>query len=334
MGYLTFLFAILHVYKALCEEIFWDTAIKLAENMTLECAYLSMDSLTQMEWFKINTTKKESMAIFNPTYGAIIRERYADRVYFLNSTMGPNHMALSFYNASEADVGFYSCFLYTFPSGPWEKVIRVVQSDRFETAVPSNKHLDSEPGKNITLTYQLQSKEPMQLVMWEKIQPHQIDLLTFCNLSQGRSYASKYQRQILTSCSQGMRKSFVVIQNVTASDSGLYRCSFEASTGQKETFVVRLTVTDGKTDNQYTLFLAGGAFFLLLLVILITIVIVIYCNRRRKQKRGLFQGPWDTRNKTANNYRSPTSTNQPSDGAREDIYVNYPAFPRRPKIRV
>ncbi|KAM9224481.1 CD226 antigen [Dugong dugon] len=332
MDYLTLLFVILHVYKALCEEILWDTTIKFAENMTLECTYSLMDSLTQMEWFKINTVKKESMAIFNPTYGGIIREPYANRVYFLNSTVASNHMALSFYNASETDVGFYSCSLYTFPSGPWKKVIRVVQSDSFETDVPSNKHLDSEPGKNVTLTYQLQRKQPMQLVMWEKIQPHQIDLLTFCNLSQGRSYISKYQRQILTNCSQGMRRSFIVIHHVTASDSGLYRCSFEASTGEKETFVVRLTVTNGKTNNQSILFLAGGTVLLLLLVIIITTVIVIYCNRRR-QKRALCQGSWDTRNKTATNYRSPTSTNQPLDGAREDIYVNYPAFPRKPKIR-
>ncbi|XP_042638857.1 CD226 antigen [Orycteropus afer afer] len=333
MDYLASVFAILHVYKALGEEVFWDTTIKFAENMTLECMYPSRDTLTQVEWFKINATKKVSIAIFNPTYGAIIREPYADRVYFLNSTVAPNDMTISFYNASEADVGFYSCSLYTFPSGPWGKVIRVVQTDSFETAVSSANHLVSKPGKNITLTCQYQSKQPMQLVTWEKIQPHQIDLLTFCNLSQGRSYASRYQRQILTNCSQGMRGSFIGIPHLTSSDSGLYRCCFRASTGEEEAFAMRLTVAHGITNTRYVLFLTGGT-VLLLLVTLIAIIAVIYCNRRRRQKRALFQASWETQNKMATNYRSPTSTNQPLDGTREDIYVNYPAFPRRPKIKV
>uniref|UniRef100_A0A8C4MZ56 CD226 molecule n=1 Tax=Equus asinus asinus TaxID=83772 RepID=A0A8C4MZ56_EQUAS len=178
MDYLIFLLAILHVYKVLCEEKFWDTTVKLAKNMTLECVYPSTDTLTQMEWFKVNAMEKESLVIFNPTYGAIIRQPYADRVYFSNSTVTPNDMTLSFHNASEADVGFYSCFLHTFPHGPWEKVIQVVPPDSFEIDAPSNSHILSEPGKNVTLTCQLQMKWPLQQVTWEKIQPHQIDLLT------------------------------------------------------------------------------------------------------------------------------------------------------------
>ncbi|XP_058413269.1 CD226 antigen [Diceros bicornis minor] len=335
MDYLTFLLAILHVYKALCEEMFWDTTVKLAKNMTLECVYPSADTLTQMEWFKINATEKESIVIFNPYYGVMIRKPYVDRVYFCNSTMTPNDMTLSFHNASAADVGFYSCFLHTFPHGPWEKVIRVVPSDSFETAVPSNSRIVSEPGKNITLTCQLQMKWPLQQVTWEKIQPHQIDLLTSCNLSQGRSYTSKYRRRILSNCSQGMRQASIVMPYVTASDSGLYRCRFKASTGENETFVMRLTVTDGETDNGYILFVAGGTVLLLLFVILITTVIVILHKRRkRRQQSVLVKESWDTQNKAANNYRSPMFTNQPPDDAREDIYVNYPTFSRRPKIRV
>ncbi|XP_073069308.1 CD226 antigen isoform X1 [Manis javanica] len=335
MDYLTFLLAFLQVYKALCEEMFWDTTVKLAENMTLECVYPSMDTLTQMEWFKINTTEKESIAIFSPTYGVIIREPYAGRVDFLNATPPPNDMTLSFNNASDADVGFYSCSLHTFPHGPWEKVIRVVPSESFEKAVPSNSHMVSERGKNITLTCQLPVKWSVQQVMWEKIQPHQIDLLTSCNLSQGRGHISKYRRQILSSCHQGMGSMSITVPHLVASDSGLYRCSLQASTGEGEGFVVRLTVTDGKTDNQYILFVAGGTVLLLLFVILITTIIVISYNRRRpRQKRGLFEESWNIQNKASNNYRSPVSTNQPSDGATEDVYVNYPTFSRRPKARV
>ncbi|XP_012513043.1 PREDICTED: CD226 antigen [Propithecus coquereli] len=335
MDYFAFLLAILHVYKALCEEIFWDTTVKLAENMTLECVYPSTDILTQMEWFKINLMEREAIAIFSPTHGVIIREPYADRVSFLNSTMAPNDITLSFHNASEADVGYYSCFLHTFPQGTWEKVIQVVPPDSFDIAVPSTSHVISEPGKNVTLLCQLQTKWPVQQVTWEKIQPHQIDLLTCCNLFQGRNYTSKYQRQILTTCTQGSRGSFIIIPNVTVSDSGFYRCCFQASTGENETFVVRLTVTDGKTNNQYILFMAGGTVLLLLFVILITTVIVIsYNRRRRRQKRDLCKDFWDTQKKAPNNSRSPTSANPPTDDAREDIYVNYPAFSRRPKARV
>ncbi|XP_058995305.1 CD226 antigen isoform X2 [Mustela lutreola] len=336
MDYLTFFFAILHVYRALCEEMVWDTTVKLAENMSLECIYSSLDTLVQLEWHKITTTNRELMAIFSPTYGLSVKPPYTERVYFLNSTMAPNDMTLCFHNVSEADVGFYSCFLHTFPQGHWEKVIQVVASDSFEIAVPSRNHIVSEPGKNVTLTCQLPQKGPIQQVTWEKIQPHQIDLLTSCNLSQGKGYASKYQRQILSNCSLGMTSSFIVMPHVMASDSGLYRCCFKASTGDNgtlETIAMRLTVTDGKTDNQYTLFVAGGAVLLLLFVVLITTVTVISSKRRRSQKK-LFKDSCDAQKKAANNYRNPDSTNQSSDGAREDIYVNYPAFSQRPKTRI
>ncbi|XP_008066054.1 CD226 antigen [Carlito syrichta] len=331
MEYLTFLLAILHIYKALCEEVFWDSTVKLAENMTLECVYPSTDTLTQMEWFKVDTVKTD-IAIFHPSHGEIIRESYRDRVYFLNSTMAPNDMTLSFHNASEADVGFYSCFLHTFPMGTWEKVIRVVQSDSFEIAVPSNSHIVSEPGQNITLACQQQMTWPVQQVTWEKIQPHQIDLLMYCNLFQGRNYTSKYRRQILINCSQGGR-SFIIIPNVTTSDSGLYRCCFQAHTGENETFVMTVTITDGKTNSQHIPFVAGGTVLLLFFVILITTVIVIaYNRRRRRQNRDLLES-WDTQEKAPNNYRGPISINQSVDDAREDIYVNYPTFSRRPKTR-
>ncbi|XP_063555377.1 CD226 antigen isoform X2 [Gorilla gorilla gorilla] len=336
MDYPTLLLALLHVYRALCEEVLWHTSVPFAENMSLECVYPSMGILTQVEWFKIGT-KKDSIAIFSPTHGMVIRKPYAERVYFLNSTMASNNMTLFFRNASEDDVGYYSCSLYTYPQGTWQKVIRVVQSDSFEAAVPSNRHIVSEPGKNVTLTCQPQMTWPVQAVRWEKIQPRQIDLLTYCNLVHGRNFTSKFPRQIVSNCSHG-RWSVIVIPDVTASDSGLYRCHLKASAGENETFVMRLTVAEGKTDNQYTLFVAGGTVLLLLFVISITTIIVIFLNRRRRrERRDLFTESWDTQ-KAPNNYRSPISTSQPTnqsmDDTREDIYVNYPTFSRRPKTRV
>lgn len=110
--------------------------MKLAENMTLECVYPLVGTFTQMEWFKISATERESIAIFNPTYGMVIRTPYAERVYFLNSSMALNDMTLSFHNASEADVGFYSCILETFPQGSWEKTVQVVPSGKYRFYVP------------------------------------------------------------------------------------------------------------------------------------------------------------------------------------------------------
>ncbi|XP_030781584.1 CD226 antigen isoform X1 [Rhinopithecus roxellana] len=242
MDYLTLLLALLHVYRALCEEVLWHTSVPFAENMSLECVYPSVGILTQVEWFKIGT-EKDSIAIFSPTHGMVIRKPYAERVYFLNSTMASNNMTLFFRNASEDDVGYYSCSLYIYPQGTWQKVIQVVQSDGFEAAVPPNSHIVSEPGKNITLTCQPQMTWPVQEVRWEKIQPRQIDLLTYCDLVHGRNFTSKFPRQIVSNCSHG-RWSFIVIPDVTASDSGLYRCYLQASAGENETFVMRLTVAE------------------------------------------------------------------------------------------
>ncbi|KAM5222165.1 CD226 antigen [Ctenodactylus gundi] len=116
--------------------------------------------------------------------------------------------------------------------------------DYFET-IESLKYspMVVEPG-NVTLTYKLQMEGPVQQVTWERIQPHQIDLLSSCNLSQGKSYQAKYHRQVLTHCSPGSKSSFIVIQNATASDSGLYRCRFKMSTGENETYVLELTVKE------------------------------------------------------------------------------------------
>ncbi|XP_048662584.1 CD226 antigen isoform X1 [Marmota marmota marmota] len=361
MDYLTFLLAILHVHKALCEETFWDTTIKFAENMTLECMYPSVD-ITQVEWFKIHDVQK-SIGLLHPIYGVVIHEPYDKKLHLLNSTTAPNTVILSFYNASETDVGTYSCSFLTYTHGTWKKTIRVVQSDSFETDAPLNYHIVSESGKNVTLNCQLQMDGLVHQVTWEKIQPYQIDLLTCCNLSQGRSYTSKYPRQILSNCSQGSRSSWLLIPNATASDSGLYRCRFSARSGENETFVAKLTITDGqspwsthlmvqrgdtdgakitnavllpcggKADNQYLLFVAGGV--VLLFVVAIVIIIVISCNRRRRrQKSTPFKESWDTKSKAANNYRSPFSITQPMEDTREDIYVNYPTFSRRPKPRV
>ncbi|KFO38423.1 CD226 antigen [Fukomys damarensis] len=120
-----------------------------------------------------------------------------------------------------------------------------VYKDSFEIAESLNhSHMVSRPG-NITLTYDLPVDWAVQQIKWEKIQPHQIDLLVRCNLSEGISY-SRYRKQILTNCTQGIRSNFIIITNATASDSGLYRCHFTARTGENKTFLMNLTITDEK----------------------------------------------------------------------------------------
>ncbi|XP_036891566.1 CD226 antigen isoform X2 [Sturnira hondurensis] len=332
MDRLTLFLVLLHVYKGLGEDGFWDTTIKLAEVVNLECEHPLTFNITQIEWFRLGTTKKESIAIFHPDYGQVIREPYAGKVDLVKSPSNLSDRVLSIRNASEADVGFYSCRLDTFPHGSWEKVIQVVPADRFEAAVSPNSHVISETGNNVTLTYELQMNISVQQVTWEKIQPSRIDLLTRCNLPQGKSNTARYPRQILSACGQGLSRSTIVLPHVTASDSGLYRCLFQANTGENETFVFRLTVTDDKTVNHYILFTVGGPVLLLLFVILIAIGIVIVCNRR--QKRHQCKEPQETKSKASNNYRSPPFTSQQSDGAGEDVYVNFPTFSRRPKARV
>lgn len=332
MAYLTLLLAILHVHKVLCEETFWDTTVQLSETMTLECVFPLADNLTQVEWTKISGTETVTIAVYNPNHSLFIEHNYLGRVYFLNSTAGFRNMSLSFYNASEADVGTYSCLFHSFPRGPWEKKIKVVQSDSFEIAAPPNSYLSSEPGQNVTLSCQLQMNWPVQQVIWERVQPHQVDILASCKLSQGTRYTSKYPRQTWSNCSQGIRQSVLIIRDAITADSGLYRCRSEASTGEKNTFVLRLVITDGGANKPFILPVAGGS-ALLLLVILIIITIILYNRRRRRQVRIPPKEPRDKQSKVAINCRSPTSPIQSIDNEKEDIYVNYPTFSRRPNPR-
>lgn len=118
--------------------------------------------------------------------------------------------------------------------------------DSFEITAPSNGCLSAEPGQNVTLSCQLPNNWPMQQVMWEKVQPHQVDVLASCNLSQRTSYTSKYLRKTWSNCSQGSTQSVLFIPNATSADSGLYRCRSEASTGEQKTYVIRLIITDGE----------------------------------------------------------------------------------------
>ncbi|XP_043835391.1 CD226 antigen [Dromiciops gliroides] len=328
MHCLPFLFVILQAHKAMSEEEFVDTTVKLTKNMIFECIYPELDLISQVEWFKITVTGKDSMAIFSPEYGMRIRRDYINSIRFLNSSLTANDVSLFFHNASKADLGLYYCILQLFPHGRWEKVIKVVHSDAFEIQVSSNNHMVSEAGKNVTFVFQTHMASPLKHVTWERIQPHQIDHLTSCNLNNEKSYGFKYSKKILTNCSQGMKSSFIVIHNVTASDSGFYQCCLTTDTGENETFVIRLTVTDAKTDHQIFFLMAGGAASSLSLAIFI-IIIIGYCCRRKRMSKAL----WDTQTQPSKNYARSGVPDQTQDYKEEDIYVNCPAFSQRPNPR-
>nr|XP_021484972.1 CD226 antigen-like [Meriones unguiculatus] len=88
----------------------------------------------------------------------------------------------------------------------------------------------------------------------------------------------------------------------------------------------------GGANKPFILPVAGGS-ALLLLVILIIITIILYNRRRRRQVRIPPKEPRDKQSKVAINCRSPTSPIQSIDNEKEDIYVNYPTFSRRPNPR-
>jgi len=98
--------------------------------MTLECVYPLTDNLTQAEWTKDTGTKKVNIAVYHPNHNMHIDPNYLHRVHFQNATVGFRNMSLSFYNASEADIGIYTCLFHAFPRGSWEKKIKVVQSGK------------------------------------------------------------------------------------------------------------------------------------------------------------------------------------------------------------
>lgn len=124
-------------------------------------------------------------------------------------------------------------------------------SDSFDITAPSNGYLSAEPGQNVTLSCQLPNNWPVQQVMWEKVQPHQVDVLASCNLSQKTTYTSKYLRKTWSNCSQGSTQSVLIIPNATTADSGLYRCRSEDSTGEQKTYVIRLIITNGEWQEMF-----------------------------------------------------------------------------------
>ncbi|XP_028920462.1 CD226 antigen isoform X2 [Ornithorhynchus anatinus] len=338
MEFFTLLIAILQLHQTIAKEILVTSVVKLAQNMILECVYPGNGSLTQMEWFKVAGTRKEIIAIFHPVYGTHIMEAYRDRIYFLNSSQSSKDMSISFKNASGADIGIHCCSIQTFPGGIWGKAIQVVKTDDFAVTRSPGRHMWSKPGQTANLTCKgpeaRAGVQPILSVTWEWIRPHQVDTLLHCELALGMSYGSTDRRRIQGPCSQTMTSSFLVLRNVTASDSGLYRCTFRSSTGLNMTCETRLDISAERGHNHVYLITGGAASVSLLMILLAALT--VYCNWKRKRKRkrkALFKELQEFQTRPCNSYGRPDFPNQPQNHEDEDIYINCPSFSKKQKTR-
>ncbi|XP_034618434.1 CD226 antigen isoform X2 [Trachemys scripta elegans] len=354
MDYLACLIVVLQLSETTGEGRFVDATVKLTNNMNLECVYPKTDGMTQMSWVKSITTGKETIAVSHPLYGVHIEDKYKDRVRFINTSS--RDKSLNFMKTTEADMGFYLCSI-TFPDGVWEKVVEVIQSDSFEVSVPPTNHTIIEPGGNVTLRCPYSVGSLVQQVMWERIKADRMDTIVLCNLSEGKTYGSDYQERAMIDCAT-QESDILVIQNVTSSDSGIYRCRY----GGNKTHVMSLTVTSEITpctssQNQeeykqttldhhwHILLIAGGAAASLLLLVTILIISITAVYRKKKKRRRIMKvlskALYSTQTRPSNSYGRSNFCGAQNNrrgvasvsGAMDEIYINYRDFSRKPKTR-
>ncbi|XP_032659308.1 CD226 antigen isoform X1 [Chelonoidis abingdonii] len=338
MDYLACLIVVLQLSETTGEGRFVDATVKLTNNMTLECVYPKTDGITQMSWVKSIVAGKEVIAVSHPLYGVHIEDKYKDRIRFINASS--RDKSLNFMKTTEADTGLYLCSI-TFPKGVWEKVVQVIQLDSFEVPVPPTNHMIIEPGGNVTLRCSYSVGDLVRQVMWERIKADQMDTIVLCNLSEGKTYGSDYQERAMIDCAT-QESDILVIQNVTSSDSGIYRCRH----GGNKTHVMRLTVTSATLDHHWhILLIAGGAAASLLLLVTILIISVTVVYRKKKKKRrimkALSKALCSTQTRPSNSYGRSNFRGTPNSGGgvasvpgeMHEIYINYRDFSRKPKTR-
>ncbi|KAM9164060.1 CD226 antigen isoform 2-T2 [Pangshura tecta] len=336
MVYLACLIVVLQLSETTGEGRFVDATVKLTNNMNLECIYPKTNGITQMSWAKSIVTGKEVIAVSHPLYGVHIEDKYKDRVRFINASS--RDKSLNFMKTTEADTGLYLCSI-TFPNGVWEKVVQVIQLDSFEVPVPSTNHMIIEPGGNVTLRCSYSVGDLVRQVTWERIKEDRMDTIVLCNLSEGKTYGSDYQERAMIDCAT-QESDILVIQNVTSSDSGIYRCHY----GGNKTHVMRLTVTSATLDHHWhILLIAGGAAASLLLLVTILIISITVVYRKKKKRRRIMKALSKalTQTRPSNSYGRSNFRGTPNSGRgvasvsgeMHEIYINYRDFSRKPKTR-
>nr|XP_042716337.1 CD226 antigen isoform X2 [Chrysemys picta bellii] len=219
--------------------------------------------------------------------------------------------------------------------------LKALCKDSFEVPVPPTNHTIIEPGGNVTFRCPYSVGSLVQQVMWERIKVDRMDTIVLCNLSEGKTYGSDYQERAMIDCAT-QESDILVIQNVTSSDSGIYRCRY----GGNKTHVMSLTVTSATLDHHWhILLIAGGAAASLLLLVTILIISITAVYRKKKKRRrimkALSKALYSTQTRPSNSYGRSNFCGAPNNrrgvasvsGAMDEIYINYRDFSRKPKTR-
>ncbi|XP_013919714.1 PREDICTED: CD226 antigen [Thamnophis sirtalis] len=298
-----------------------DSIVKLSSTMALKCVCPMNASISQMVWEKEENQTKQLIAAFRLPYDLHIESNYKARVLVTNFTS--DNKTLIFSNATEKDVGFYLCSFHTFPHGILEKTIHVVQSGAFEFSNLSIHHLITKPGENVTFKYPFNSDVAVNQMTWERVQPDCIDLIIQCADSEMPIYGSDYQNRV--DC---ISESSFVLLDVTASDYGMYRFSYDKVNGENGTGWIKLSSNNFEPlfTKLHIIFIGSGAF--LILIILIILIYRSFCVTKKRKRIKKMRDYKDTCRQSQHQYknwagqRSANSSQNPT--ATEDpIYANW-----------
>ncbi|XP_070798519.1 CD226 antigen [Pituophis catenifer annectens] len=255
-----------------------DSIVKLSSTMALKCVCPKNASISQMVWEKEENQMKQLIAAFRLPYDLHIGSNYKGRVMVTNFTS--DNKTLIFSNTTEEDVGFYLCSFHTFPYGILEKTIQVVQSaGAFEFSKLPIHHLTTKPGENVTFESWSNSDVAVNRMTWEKVQPDCIDLIIQCADSEMPVYGLDYQNRV--DC---ISESSIVLWNVTASDYGMYRFSYDKVNGENGTGWIKLTTNSyAPIFTKLHMIVIGSGAFLILVIVVLLIYRSFYVTKKRKR---------------------------------------------------
>ncbi|XP_015263114.1 PREDICTED: CD226 antigen [Gekko japonicus] len=302
-----------------------DSTVKLTNNMTLKCVYPKTATITQMSWIK--SKRKEAIAVFRLPHDLHITSTYEGRVNIVNHTV--NDKSLVFSSTTEADVGLYVCSFQTFPYGIWEKKVQVVQSGNFTPPVSAGSHIITGPGKNVTFRCGTAPVIAMKHVTWERAHEGTVDTIVKCTQLSQSVHGSDYEERVEINCST--QANTIVLWNVTASDSGMFRCCYIGASGESGVHWTKLTVTvNVPSDYKMNIVaIAGGAgagAAVLLLILILSIAAAVVHHRKKKRKRIMPPKVFLTtqpQHFCGRMNASERETMTASATKREAIYVNY-----------
>ncbi|XP_066480537.1 CD226 antigen, partial [Tiliqua scincoides] len=317
-----------------------DSTVKLANNMILKCVCPKNGTISLITWSKKKDNGKDNIAVLQLPRNLHIESKYQNRVDIVKQTS--NNKSLVFTNATEADIGYYHCSFTLFPQGIWEKRIHVVQSGDFEPHVLPAFHLAMKLERRANFTCQHDSEVAVNQVIWEKVQVDSVDLVVQCDESGTAIRGAEYEERVEIDCAN-RASSTMTLENVTASDFGIYRCHYIGANGENTTGWIKLENTTGWIINgtrpldydQAVFFIAGGTVTAtILLIILLASVVAVHQQRKRKRKRAVTTKPFNVAQKQdSTRYGRPGfQVRQNANGERnagtlatvqDPVYVNY-----------